>query len=104
MGLHNIRHGPTCFNLFHPRLSCYNRSYKGVIGFSLISNPGELGPIRALAKRDRLLNTQELQVELSGVEMNKRCYFINSQLETYFGLTEINACDQILCAFDIQVF
>jgi len=28
-----------------------------MIGLSLISNPGELGPIRALAKRDRLFNT-----------------------------------------------
>ena len=57
MGLHNIGYRLSCLDLFRPRLSSYNSSYKGVIGFSLIANPGELGPIRALAKRDRLFNT-----------------------------------------------
>ena len=57
MGLHNIGDRPSCLDLFYPRLSCYNSSYKGMIGLSLIANPGELGPIRALAKRDRLFNT-----------------------------------------------
>ncbi len=50
MGLHNIGDRLACLDLFHPRLSCYNSSYKGVIGFPFIANPGELGPIRALAK------------------------------------------------------
>jgi hypothetical protein len=53
MGLHNIGDRLACLDLFYPRLSCYNSSYKGVIGFPFIANPGELGPIRALAKRDR---------------------------------------------------
>ena len=57
MGLHNIGDRLSCLDLFHPRLSCYNSSYKGMIGFPFIANPGELGPIRALAKRDRLFNT-----------------------------------------------
>ena len=45
MGLHNIRDRLTCIDFFRPRLSCYNSSYKGVIGFPFIANPGELGAI-----------------------------------------------------------
>ena len=57
MGLHNIGDRLTCLDFFRPRLSCYNSSYKGVIGFPFIANPSELGAIRALAKRDRFFNT-----------------------------------------------
>jgi hypothetical protein len=52
MGLHNIGDRLSCLDLLYPRLSCYNRSYQGVIGFSFVANPGELRAIRTLSKRD----------------------------------------------------
>jgi len=60
-----------------------------MIGLSLISNPGELGPIRTLAKRDRLLNAQVFHVELVSFCIDKPRYFRFIQQDINARLTEI---------------
>jgi len=60
-----------------------------MIGFSLISNPSELGPIRTLAKRDRLFNPQVFHVELVSFCFDKRRYFRFIQQDINDRLTEI---------------
>ena len=99
MGLHNTGDRLTCLDLLYPRLSCYNSAYKGMIGLSVIANPGELGPICALPKDNGLFNTQVVQVELAGVDLNKCSHFLNIYLDTCLGLTDINVRDQIQSFF-----
>jgi hypothetical protein len=43
-----------------------------MIWFALIANPSQLVSIRALPENNGLFNTQVVQVELAGVELNKR--------------------------------
>ena len=74
-----------------------------MIGLSLISNPSELGPIRTLAKRDRLFNPQVFQVEFIWIDLNECTYLVTIKLDTCLRLTEINTLDQIQRAFDIQL-
>ena len=57
MGLNNIGDRLACLDLLYPRLSSYDGSYQGMIGFPFITHLGELGAIRVLAKGDRLFNT-----------------------------------------------
>ena len=88
MCLHNIRHGLPSFDLIHPCLGCYDGSDERMIRFTLIANPSQLRTIRALPEDYWLFNTQVVQVELAGVDLNKCSDFLNV-FRTIFMVTSI---------------